>query len=146
MVVDIISALGAGFVALYCTSTVVRMLGGDSFATLVLQLVMTIGIGVGLFSIHMISAPVAVTVALMPVVLRIVALLWFYYIGKKILNGDYGEESRWAAELVEAEDDAFIKASNKLSEMELRESGIIATDKSEMRDIVVEKAEETDES
>lgn len=144
MVVTSIAAIGAGLILLYAVATIVRVSGGSSNATLGAQFIASWALaGVVLF-LSIANLPVAVAIGLLPILLRIVAMVWFYYIGRKVLNGDFGEESQWAGELVESGDEEFIEASNDLSKMELRESGIIATDKSEMREIVVEKADDND--
>jgi len=60
----------------------------------------------------------------------------------KALNGEYGEESMWASELVDEGDDMFAAAVNALPENELREIGIIAESKEELRTLTIERLDE----
>lgn len=60
---------------------------------------------------------------------------------KKALNGDYGEEVRWATELVE-EDMMFRVAVNHLPSIQIKELGIIAESKEELREITIERLDE----
>lgn len=145
MVLNIIGAIGAGLVLLYIVATILRVAGFGGFATLLGQTAVNGAVGYALLSISFISLPVAVALCLMPLGLRIFAYFWFWRQGKKVLNGDYGEQARWAAELVESGDDEFIEASAKLSQFELREIGILSDDKQELRNKTVEKAEELEE-
>lgn len=146
MILNIAIAIAAGILSLFTVSVIVRVMGGGSTATLGLQAVVTMSIATALFHLSFVGIYVAVFVGVMPFILRVFAMFWFYYIGRKVLAGDYGEESKWAAEIVESGDTEFVEACKELTEMELRESGIVATDRSEMREIVVEKAEDENES
>lgn len=145
MVLTAITALVSGLVALYIVAAIARIFGGDGAHTLLLQSVVNGTIALALFYTSTVSLPIAVAIGVMPLALRVIAMFWFYYIGKKVLAGDYGEESRWAAELVESQDDEFIEASTHLSQMELQEIGIVAANKEELRKIVIERAKEKQE-
>lgn len=142
MVLNTVAAIAGGFVLLYVVATVIRLAGFGSFATLLGQTAVNAAVGYALLSVSFIALPVAVALGLMPLALRVFAYLWFYYQGKKILDGDYGEQARWAAELVQSGDEEFIEASAKLPQIELREVGIMADDKEELRELTVERAEE----
>lgn len=142
MVLNTIAAIGAGFVLLYVVATVLRIAGFGGFTTLVSQTGVTGAAGYVLLSISFINLPVAVALGLLPLCLRIFAYGWFYYQGKKLLNGDYGEQARWAAELVQSGDTEFIEACARLPQVELREVGIMAEDKEELRELTVERAAE----
>lgn len=61
---------------------------------------------------------------------------------EKALNGDYGNETMWASELVEEGDQLFIMAVNTLPQSEMTEVGIIAESKQELRDLTVERFED----
>lgn len=61
---------------------------------------------------------------------------------EKALNGKHGIESRWAAELDEQGDQMFIMAANSLPDMELKEIGIVAESKEELRELTIERFEE----
>lgn len=140
MLVPSIAAVVGGVVLLYVIAIVVRSLGGGRNLTLLSQIIIHGASAWLLVSNSIILVPAAVVLALLPFVIRVFAMMWFYYIGKKILNGDFGEESQWAAQLTEAGDEEFIEASQNLSKIELRESGIIAETREEMRDVVIEKS------
>lgn len=58
------------------------------------------------------------------------------------LNGDYGDEIQWSAELVNEEDTHFIIAYNNLSKTERKEVQIIAESKDEFRTLAIERFEE----
>lgn len=61
---------------------------------------------------------------------------------KKALDGDYGDEARWTTELIDEEDEMFIRATPWLSSNDRREVSIIAESKEELRELVIERAEE----
>ena len=145
MVLNILGVVAAAIVALYVVATIVRLAGFGGLATLLVQEVVVGGGAYALLSISFISLPVAVAVALIPIGVRLFAYWWFYRQGKKVLAGDYGEEARWAAELVESDDDKFIEASAHLNQVQMREAGIIADDKQELREHVIEQYEEMKE-
>lgn len=146
MVLNTIAALGAGFVLLYIVATLVRLAGFKSLATLMAQTAVNASVGYALLSISFITLPIAVAVGVLPAGVRAFAYVWFYWQGKKVLNGDYGEQARWAAELVEEEDDEFVEASAQLSQIELREIGIMSDSKEELRENTIERVEELTES
>lgn len=142
MVLNTIIALGAGFVLLYVVATLTRLLGGGGIATLLTQSAVLGAAAYGLLTVGFVGLPVAVALGLLPLALRIFAYGWFYYIGRKVLSGDYGEQAQWAAELVEEEDEEFLRASMQLPQMEMREIGVLSDSKEELRENTVERAEE----
>lgn len=64
---------------------------------------------------------------------------------RKALDGDFGEMSMWAAELVEGGDEEFALAISSLPDSELREIKIIAEEKSELRELATTRFEELTE-
>lgn len=60
---------------------------------------------------------------------------------EKALNGEYGNETMWASELIEEGDELFIVAVNTLPKTEMTEVGIIAESKEELRELAVERFE-----
>lgn len=146
MVLNTIAAIGGGFVLLYVVATVIRLAGYGGLVTLVAQTVANSVAGYALLSIGFINLPIAIALGLLPVVLQLFAYVWFYHQGKKVLNGDYGEQARWAAELVESGDTKFMEASARLPQMELREIGIMSDSKEELRENTIERADELSES
>lgn len=93
-----------------------------------------------LVAINFISLPVGIVLVLVPVKIRAFAYLWFWYLGNKVLDGSFGEEAQWAAELVEDNDTEFRKASKQLNKMEMREIGIVADSKEELRELVIKQS------
>jgi len=61
---------------------------------------------------------------------------------QKALDGAYGNEVQWAVELINDGDRQFTIAANSLSDMEMREIGIVAESKQDLRDRTVERFEE----
>jgi hypothetical protein len=61
---------------------------------------------------------------------------------KKALNGEYGDHVQWGSELVDEGDQMFIAAVNELPNSELRDVGIIAESKGELREKTVERFDE----
>lgn len=146
MLVTAIATIAGGIVVLWIVAAITRFLGGEGVATFVLQSITTTTIALALFVTSTAGLQLAVAFALLPVFVRIFAIVWFYYIGKKVLNGDYGEESMWAAQLTDEGDTEFIEASTEITNMEMKEIGIVANSKQELRELVVERAREDDES
>lgn len=73
------------------------------------------------------------------VFLLFVAGMAVYFISMKraALNGRFGEESQWAAELVREDDQPFIRAMQGTPQPRLRVFGEMADDKEELRELVV---------
>lgn len=61
---------------------------------------------------------------------------------RKAMSGGYGEETKWASELIQEEDDEFILAVNALGQNEMMEIGIVAESKEELRELTIERFEE----
>lgn len=145
MVLNIITAIGAGIVLLFVVATVIRQFGGRGLATLIAQSAVNTTAGYILLSIGFVQLPIAAALALMPLALRIVAYLWFYWQNKKVLRGDFGEKPRWAAELVGDGDDEFIEASMRLPDIEMKEIGIVSDSKEELREKTIERVNELEQ-
>lgn len=58
------------------------------------------------------------------------------------LDGEYGDETKWAAELSEEGDTLFEIAATELPQEDLMEVGIVAESKEELREMTVERLEE----
>lgn len=61
---------------------------------------------------------------------------------QQALDGELGIENQWAAELDQEGDQLFIIAANSLPDMELKEAGIVAESKQELREETVERFEQ----
>lgn len=59
------------------------------------------------------------------------------------LDGEYGKETKWAAELSKEGDQLFEMAATELDQSELMEIGIVAESKEELRELTVERFEES---
>lgn len=89
-----------------------------------------------------IIAVVAVVVIVSWILSGVAQSKWQDWRTKKALDGEYGKPSQWATELIEEEDQLFILAVNSLPNMEMKEIGIIAESKEELRELTVERLEE----
>jgi len=126
-------------VSLSILSSVIGAVGGGTKEILVGE---TAILGAAAYYLHtseIIGLPLAATIVLLPLFTQVFAYLWFMYVGKKVLSGEYGEEAQWAGELVEEGDSQFIDAVKQLDQMEIREIGIMAESKEELRERTVEE-------
>lgn len=88
------------------------------------------------------TAPMFVVIVVNPFVFNIGSVVYKSIQRKRALDGLYGEETQWAAELVEEGDQAFIIAVNSLPKVEMTEIGIIAESKEELRELTIERLDE----
>lgn len=107
-------------------TALVQLLGMSIIAYVLFQL----GI-VGILGLSLVVAS--------PIIVRIISLLLMLWVSKRALSGDMGQESMWAAELVKESDEKFSEATKNLPSYELREIGIIAESKEELRDMTIER-------
>ena len=127
-------------VSLSILSSVIGAVGGGTKEILVGE---TAILGAAAYYLHtseIIGLPLAATIVLLPLFTQVFAYLWFMYVGKKVLSGEYGEEAQWAGELVEEEDGQFIEAMTSLDQMTIREIGIMSDSKEELRERTVDEA------
>jgi|SRR6056297_1130923 len=127
-------------VSLSILSSVIGAVGGGTKEILVGE---TAILGAAAYYLHtseIIGLPLAATIVLLPLFTQVFAYLWFMYVGKKVLSGEYGEEAQWAGELVEEEDAQFIEAMTSLDQMTIREIGIMSDSKEELRERTVDEA------
>jgi hypothetical protein len=145
MVLTTIATVVIAFVLLYGVATLVQAAGissGRFFGwTLALQQVALAIFAAALFQNGIVGTLITAGLLALPLVVRIFAYLWFWRMGKKMLQGEYGEETKWAMELAKEGDDEFIEAADRLSELEMNEIGIIADSKEELRELVIEENE-----
>lgn len=85
------------------------------------------------------------TIIVLPLLINLSFLVYTAHQHQKAISGGYGEEVQWAAELFEEGDEMFIMAANQLPQSELRDIGIIADSKEHLRELTIERLEETDE-
>jgi len=140
MVLNTVIAVGSVFVLMFFVASMTRAIGGQGLATFIGQL-LTVGLlAAGLQFVGFVSMFVAIGLVSIVGTVRVFTYLWFWRLGRKILNGAYGEESMWAAEIAQ-DDDEFVEATAMLTEKQLTEIGIIAESKEELREKTIERAE-----
>lgn len=142
MVLNSITAVAVSILALYGIASVLRGAGlGGGLITLAVQQIVMVGASFALFTIGFIPLVTSIVMLALPIGLRIIAIIWFYRMANRILDGAYGDEAMWAAELAR-DDDEFVEAANELTEMQLQEVGIEAGSKSELRELTIERSNE----
>jgi hypothetical protein len=104
------------------------------------------GLLIGLLASNFISYVLIVVsaTAILPFIINLVGWLYQIMQRRRALDGSYGESAKWAAELVDGGDEEFEFAINKLSDDELLEIGIIANDKDELRELTIQRLEESE--
>lgn len=104
-------------------------------------------IGLGIMSVMSGLLPIwaGALVAAVPVLTFLVTRLYFYRRGKKALRGDYGEKQKWVAEMVRDNDEEFMDAMGRVPKMDIKEAFVIADSKQELKELVIERAAETDD-
>lgn len=95
-----------------------------------------------IFSLASISPTVVLAAFVGPLVVNVVHTLRKRRQRRRALNGDYGEPTKWATELVNEGDREFALAVNSLPQDEITEVGIIAESKQELRERTVARFEE----
>jgi hypothetical protein len=138
----VLVAIGSVIAAVFALGTIafiVRQAGGGSFITIVLQEILLAAGAYYVYTLEAIGLLAAVLIVLLPILFRLLSVILNYRAGKKVLDGEYGEAAMWAGELVQDEDEEFVQAMVTMSSTELREIGIIAESKEELRDITVEE-------
>jgi hypothetical protein len=144
MVLNTIGAIIGTLVLLQVTATLVRPFDTNALFTLLAQhAVAATFAGVLLFR-SVIGLYTSAIVMALPILIRVFAYVWFYYYRKRLLAGKYGAEAKWAAELVDEDDKAFVEASKNFSDTEIREIGIMSHSKAELRKKTIERAEENE--
>lgn len=93
-------------------------------------------------AITSLSQYVIIIVTFLPWIININSILYKNHQTEKALGGGYGEEVQWASELVDEGDALFTMAINDLPEREMKEVGIIAESKEELRDLTIERYDE----
>lgn len=138
----VLVAIGSVVAAVFTLGTIafiVRQVGGGSLSTIVLQEIL---LAVGAYYIYTLGAvglPTALAIVSLPVIFRALAFVLRYRSGRKVLDGEYGDEAMWGGELVMDEDEEFIQAMVTVDDKELREIAIIAESKEELREMTLER-------
>lgn len=142
MVLQAATIFGAALVSLLVGSIVATRLGlGFITKTLVQMAGMAIA-GAVLAHVGYIGALGVVAFALTPLLIKILIIIFALVYRRAALKGRFGEESQWAAELIREGDEEFRQAARRLPETDLREVGIVAESKEELRDLTIERYEQ----
>ena len=145
MLVTIGTIVGAWFATLLISTVLATMLGAGTIAKGIIQVLAATATGIALlYGGHLSLVGVGVFVGAVVALKAIIALLFIVYF-YQALQGELGEETKWASELAKDGDDEFIKAMTSLPSQELKEVSIIAESKSELRELTVERSEEYNE-
>jgi len=145
MVLNTIGAIVGTLVLLQVTATLVRPFDTNALFTLLAQHAAAATFAGVLLFLSVIGYVGAAIVMSLPILVRVFAYVWFYYYRKRLLAGKCGAEAKWAAELVDENDEEFIEASKNFSDTEIREIGIMSHSKAELREKTIEQAEENND-
>lgn len=142
MLAEIGMAFGISLVAMIVVGTIVKgILGFRSAVNYVAQQATLGAIAYLAFSAGF-ALPAVAILALFPLVVHAITQALVRYIAWKTARGGYGEEAKWAYELFKEGDREFVRAQTHLPQMDVREVVVIADDKQEFRDLMVERFEE----
>lgn len=141
MVIELLLGIVLSIAGMVVVGTFVRqLLNLRSGINWFFQTVAIFGISV-FFSFGSLVSGIMVAI---PTVIHLLRFTVAKILDSRIRSGAYGEPAMWAYELIEEEDDKrFIQAQHILSESEVREVSIIAESKDEMRDLMIERYNQT---
>lgn len=83
-----------------------------------------------------------IIIAVVPIITNLFMWVYFIWLGRRALDGDFGEAQMWMAEYVRDGDPVFISALDQLSEMDKKEIILIADSKQELKELAMERADE----
>ncbi len=142
MVVNTIVLIAAGTLSMVLVAQVFSRLGLGPPEIKGLQLIVNASLAAGAVVYLGISYLLAGVIVLLPVFLTAFSFLFYKRRGKKMLNGEYSEQSKWAAEMILDDDEEFAAAIEVLPNTEVKEIGIIAESKDDLRARTIERAED----
>lgn len=85
---------------------------------------------------------IGVGIALIPEVVGLISMLYFYWLGQRALSGKMGEPQKWMAELVRDDNVPFIEALENLDRTDVKEIAVIADNKQELKELALKRAKE----
>jgi len=85
----------------------------------------------------------AVIIALIPFMLSVLQAGYYLLIAKLALAGYMSDERQWMVELAVEGEDEYMQSLNQIDRDEVREALIIADNKHELQELVVERATES---
>jgi hypothetical protein len=140
MLVEIAVAVVLGVVSMVVVGTIVRQLLGLRSA---INWFMQTAVLFGLATVMQFGVVATAIMVAFPTLIHGARQIMLKFVERRASNGHYGEEAKWAYELVtEEEDEQFIHAQTVLPDEEVMEISIIADSKQELRDMMVERYNE----
>jgi len=124
-------------IALLAEIIIPRIVGGA-----LLRIVAFVGLGASAAYTGFVPLWGGVLIALAPILVALMAMLYFYILGKRALAGKMGEEQQWMAELVRDDNAPFIEALEHLDRTDVKEITVIAEDKEELKELALQRAKE----
>lgn len=143
MLVEIGVVLATVVPVMLIGKTIAIQISHNSWFVALAQALLGAGTGYGLAALFTFSVPIVVAGAtIAPLTITAIAVIDKRRQKKKTLSGDYGPEAQWAAEIADSGDEEFRFAVRVLSNREMREIGIIAESKEELRELTIERLDE----
>jgi len=139
MVVIQIGAIIGTLIGMAIVSSIVRGVGLGTKTVILGQLALAAGGGYLLLNAGHIGQYVFATMVSLVVAVRVLMLVYMYYMSRKVLDGSMGEEAQWAGEIVKSGDQEFINAIQGLDGMDMKEIGIMAESKEELREMTLDE-------
>lgn len=118
------------------------MLGLSSAFVFGSHVIGCIALAVLFYTTGLLSLWFAILFAITPIATKMTAKLHWYRLGRKALNGDYGSEKKWIAEMIRDDDQQFVQAWVQLDYDDAQEIVIVAESKPDLRERVIERANE----
>lgn len=143
MLVEIAVVLATVIPVMLIGKAIAIQISHNSWFVAVAQAALGAGTGYALASLFTFSVPIVVAGAtIAPLIITAFAVIDKKQQKKKTLSGEYGPEAQWAAEIADSGDEEFKFAVSVLSNREMREIGIIAESKEELRELTIERLDE----
>lgn len=142
MVIVALAAAAATIVLMILSNIISTQLQLITPLRIVVQIVIVaVGAQVA-FHLGLVSAIVAAGMIATPFLLNGLSYGLIVFQQRRARSGKYGEEVRWATELIDNEDEYFKYVISQMPRREMREIGIIAETKDELRELTIERFEE----
>lgn len=148
MVIEIVVVLASIIPSVVVGATIANVITDWNPAVAVMQAIVGAVIGLAVVEFIGLSSLVIVATTIASQTINAIGTciaLWNRRQRRKALNGDYGEVTMWATEIVDDGDMDFAMAIQALSEADKMEIGIIADDKEELRNLVIDRLDEVAE-
>lgn len=145
MLTELVVVLVSVFPSVVIGATIAKKITNLTGAIAVMQVL--VGAAIGLFAIEVLGlAPIVLagTVIGSQFANVLAALLKWKNVRhqRRALNGEFGDMTKWGAQITKDGDEEFAEAIEALPETEKMEIAIIAESKEELRELAVERFEE----